>query len=556
VPALVVGHLDRFQVAVFPESYGHDSERAVYSDDECWELLHSLDEFLPQMLPAYYEQIANYLRSVFFAGQDYQTMAFCLRIRQIATASIRGKLDLIEKPKYPDGKSGRLARKLAEKYAAQIKEGRAVDAFAHLIVNYIYRFYCIQDRIPDYDKRLASVPSSRTLFTADSVSFMQECARNLKNPKDEFHRQLGRDKETRDPWLQTMGEISAFVAEIVHSLDGKGVDAPRVFVTYHFKVKDSERFVDLATRTLELNKDSAELVVGRHVRRDIRWSLLARIWMADHHLLFLPSTWERTDHKRKSLKLEKNWVVMELFYGRLLGRDISLVVASPTSEAVLDEFRNHIKSYTEEKEIPHVPEAGWHTFVRRSKEYIANLSHELKRLPCNLDEFETNGFWAKFKEYVIEKAARSLVRVLFGAWYCFFDAKTWSVVQALILLGRQTGQRSFTVRQLAEYLRAHADSNGAFQWTRSYPDLPSLEEALRRNHLGRPKDFGTLRQFAFVQQNRPFYPVVGQMKGNRMELQLRTWDLYAKLSTRFGIPQNQAEYEEIVQALLAPRPED
>jgi hypothetical protein len=558
VPALVLGNVDGIKVALLPDSDEHSSERAKYSDEEHWELLYSLDRYLPLILPAYYEQIGNYLRSIFFAAQDHKAMPFCLRIRQIATTSIRGKLNSIQSPKYRYGKSGKLARHLREKFSAQINEGRAVDAFAHLITNYIYSFYCIHNRISDYHDRLAALPSSRTLFAADSVSFMQECGRNLKNPSDEFQKQLTRDKETRDPWLQTMGEMSAFVAEIIASLGGKAADVPRVFVTYHYKVKDSEHFRKLAQRRVELDgeKSFVELVFGRHVRRDVRWSILARIWLADHHLLFLPSTWARIDseEKIKSLKTELNWVVIELFYSRLLGREVSITVPSPHSDAAVDRFRNHIRSYTEKKEIPHITHAGWPSFVRRAKEEIADLCYGQRRIPLDLDSLDSSA-WETLQKHVFQRAARNLIRVLFNAWCCSFDAERWSVVQALILLKNEDSQEAITVRRLCLFITQKAPSVSAFRWAKLYHKQAELERALR-DHLGTTKSFGTLRQFAFLLKGKPFHPIAGTRKGRYIEIEFPIEELYLTMCGRFGVPEDRQEYEEICQFLLSARPQD
>lgn len=92
VPALVVGSAEGFRIALFSESEGHGHARKSYSSEEIRELLLSLDDYLSLLLPAYYEQIVNYLQAVFFAGGEHRTMPFCLRVRQIAKASVRGKL--------------------------------------------------------------------------------------------------------------------------------------------------------------------------------------------------------------------------------------------------------------------------------------------------------------------------------------------------------------------------------------------------------------------------------------------------------------------------------
>jgi len=220
-------------------------------------------------------------------------MAFCQRIREIAKKSIIQKLEILKTIPQAHKKSFALAAELLDKFENCICEGRAVDAFAHLLVNYIYRFFCIRDRVAIYSDRLRELPSKETLFDRDSVGLMQDCARNLENPDDDFLNRLEAEKLHRDEWLQTLTELSTFVGEIVKFTRNTRMDRPRLFVTYHFDVEDSERFVNLLTDGVWKKNMNVEIVRGRHLGRDIRWSILARIWMCDHHILFVPRSWMR-----------------------------------------------------------------------------------------------------------------------------------------------------------------------------------------------------------------------------------------------------------------------
>jgi hypothetical protein len=550
VPVLIVGRVERYQIGLYPEDFGRETVPGHMADNEVLELLNSLSAFLPLMLQAYYEQTAFYLEAIFYTASDEQVMSLCRRIREISKKSIIQKLDSLEKSSAKLIESHRFALQLSKKFEREIREGRAVDAFAHLLVNYIYRFFCISDRVAEYADRLFGIRSEKNLFDADSVGFMQECARNIVRLDDSFLGKVEPLKANRSAWLQKFGQVSALVAEIVKSTDGVPIEKPRVFVTYHFKVKDSEKFVDHLRASVKQAGINVEVVQGRHLGRAVRWSILARIWMCDHHVLFLPGSWIRNDGKLKTLRRELSWVIMELLYGNLLHRDLTLITKEPFKDEILDDFRKQLDEYTEVKEIPYVPQDGWAGSVSVAKKHIADVLHAQRRIGWNQTGQDGSDFCARFVKEILDTTRHRLLEVIFDAWRSFFDSERWSVMQALMELGQQKAKQTCTVRELAKFMRENASRRAEYQWIARYKDQTALERAVRDYHLGSPDNYGTLRQFSFMIAGRTISPLFAEKVLGRLQLSLRIEEAYEAFCQSLHVDDGSAHLENICRRLL------
>jgi hypothetical protein len=302
VPALLVGKTtDGHRIALLHERFG--SDHTSLNDVETLEVLGSLEEMLPQLFLAYFEQVAYYFEAIFFGASPEEIIRFCLRIRQILVRSIREKCLLIQGCSERFPQSRKYAQQLRERneHAAWLREGEAIDAFGHLLVNYIYRFCCLRDRVDEYQDRVHKLPSSTHLiFGEDRVRLMQESAQNIREPRDEFLGHVLQKRESLDDWLFKLTRIAAFVAELSRFSKTRPIDSPRVFVTYHFRVKESEDFF-ARMHELEKKDGSLQLLRGRELARDIRSSLLARIWFSDHQVMFVPPSWAQDNGLPKEL---------------------------------------------------------------------------------------------------------------------------------------------------------------------------------------------------------------------------------------------------------------
>jgi hypothetical protein len=171
IPALVVGEDQGYNLALLNEPWARDERR--YSVEEAEEVLKSLGEFLPQLLTAYYERIANYFQAIFFGCPEEKVTQFCLRIREQISESIRSKLGFVVAClRRASSSVCEKAQALNDSQGPWLREARSVDSFAHLLVNYIYRFYCIRDRVSDYEMRLKSQLTSGDLPDENRARFI------------------------------------------------------------------------------------------------------------------------------------------------------------------------------------------------------------------------------------------------------------------------------------------------------------------------------------------------------------------------------------------------
>ncbi len=542
IPALVIGEVNGWKVAVpnrelpkIPRRRSHEIQ-----DQETLEQLFTLDESLPNLFLAYYEQVAYYLRSVFFTSDDEQALHFCLRVRSIIVKSLRQKVNSIEHCPDHLPLSRTLAEELQRKYASQLKEARAVDSLCHLIVNYIYGFFCMKHRAVDYYARLQELQTSSGLLENDTISLMKACGENLLNPEADS-RFLDRlnGRPPGEEWLKTIAEISAFVAEIIRLTSKERLDLPRIFLTYHFKVKDSDHFFEMTELKIAEEKWHASIIRGRDLGRDIRWSLLARVWISDYHLLFLPRSWEKSDGTEKRLKDKENWVNLELLYGQLLDKELRWVVGSPVNEELLESFRTHIEGYTDAKEIDQVTDNEWKTFVNVAKERLKKRLHTHKYIECQLNQPD-EAFWKQFKEEILDGAGRQLIANLFHGWCYFFEAEQWSIIQAIMLLTNCT-DTPVEAKNIVAFIR-EKKNDARFQWATECETEDDL--------LDKIKDYlSELAEFEFALYEGNFAPLSFISK-RPPQVELRILSLHTLLFKKFGLSVDQHRVQKIVKILL------
>lgn len=511
VPALLVGKCGEFDVALFPEWLRSGSREPLNTDEEIWEELNSLDHFLKPLFLAYYEAISYYFHSIFFGTNDAKITAFCGRIRDIAVGSIQSKLDRIEDCKGWFRRSHQLSLDIRDKYSEEINRGHAVYNFSHLLVNYIYKFYCLKDRTEEYYTRLKDLPSRRSIHGPDNVGLLQECADNLRrnstNNRDNegFYEQLSRVREGMDPWLYDLCETSSFIAEVNNYIPDSQISRPHVFITTHFGVKDSENFMNNLISSAHDNWPGINFVHGRHIDSQIRWPMLSRIWFSDYHVIFLPGSWLKNDGREKLLRRNKNWVIIELVYGNLLKRDISCIVQG---EVPRSDFIRNVEEYTADKEIPQISNEGWLSFIGNAKSELVDFLGDHKYIPYSSNTKFDDRFTRQFQKDISAGATKNLARALFRAWYYFFSKDTWTVAQTLIEMKYKLNYKTITIRDLARRIAEKRGKHKEFQWAERYRELSDLENAIRNNHV-RSKDekrFG-IRHFAFVLNGQHYYPI-------------------------------------------------
>jgi hypothetical protein len=543
VPALRVGEVDEFNLALFSDPFGQGAPRSQMTEPELLELQGSLDEYLPLLFHAYFEQVSFYLRDIFFTAYEEQVLHFCLRIRTLVMASIRGKLDSIDIYPTRFRKLASLNESLLKKYPKQINEGRAVDCLAHMIVNYIYGAFCLKHRAVEYYERLQALPGESDSFEDSSIALMKRCGEAMMYPQGDgrFLHEISTHRQPREPWLKTLAEISAFVSEIMLSTGREYLDSPRIFLTYHFKTNDSEKIYRILKDLLQTKNAAARMVRGRHLGPDIRWSVLARLWAADYHMLALPSTWKRDDGKMKHLRNEGNWVNLELFYGQLIQKELRVITSEPVNDQLIEDFGRHLVDYTDAREIEQIDEHSWEQFLPVAKERLRTTLRNTQHLNCDISNLD-EAFWLKLKKQVLDPAGMKLLHMLFHAWCYSFEPDDWSVVQAVIAMAE--GQDAeFTPKEIAEYIQANV-TDQRFEWAREAKSFKSLEASVRTR-------LKALAEFEFILSEGAF-PIL-LLKKNPQRFRIRVTSAHKLLTRKFDLDYDPAELQRIFTHLSAPR---
>lgn len=560
VPALVIDRIDGTKIALLSERFGHGFFHGEPKEEEALEILQSLDQFLPALFKAYYEQIANYLMAVFFTADEKRALSFCLRVRELITRSIRGKLELVEERNYKHPATAALANEIRQNYRPQLIEGRAVDALGHLIVNYIYGFFSLNNRALDYSERLQRLPSEHDIYGPSPLALLKSCGENIIDPDDDgvFLESLTGTSRPAEKWLRDFLHVGAFVAEVVRSTRNERLDSPRIFVTYHFEVKDSEDFFEKTSAQLRSKGAAARIVRGRHIGPNVRWSVLARLWLSDYHVLFLPRSFQKREGGIKYLKDVNNWVNLELLYGQLIQRELKVVVGDENSTA---DFSEHLQRYTDEKEIEQIDKGDWDRFVPGAKQHLQEILKTHRHVQWVPDRPED--FWLEFKSQVLEPAGRKLIHVLFHAWCYYFNPVDWSVVQAILMLNEGGDlETHVTADQLADFIWSNR-TDRRFDWALPQTNKKSKRKSravvavakdetdvapksLRRKIRGKLSE---LAEFEYSLYEGGSFPILSIVKKAPLTVRVRINSLYKLLTKKFDLVADDRELLRIVNAL-------
>ena len=429
VPVLTVGELqsadEHFFVTVLPSL---DDLRIIKPIQDKTEILLSFVRHLPNLLTAYYEQIGFYLRSIFFGADEKHIIKYAHRIRSILVGSIRGKVEEIRRDHF-DKDNRLIANNLRFTYEHEIQIAEAVDAFGHLLTNYIYSFFSMESNVTKYEKRLEDIVYGENIMGDESpVAFLQECARHISESKDnvEF---VSTINSLKTHWLIPFGEAAAFIGEIKRTC-GKNFYVPTIFVGYHFDIEANEQaFEELKSAVIE-HWPHVRLLRGRHLARNIRWSLLGRIWVSDAYLFLIPPSFITRDGTKKPLNRKEDWLFLEFIYTVLISKHCVTMKPKQFKSEVFEEFKAHLESYAPDQEIHQIKEGHWEANLVKAKEQWRDMLRNLERLP-SMDAFEANSL-AEFEEGILDPLHEKLIRLFFRAAYWYLEPDALLVLQTLL----------------------------------------------------------------------------------------------------------------------------
>jgi hypothetical protein len=429
VPVLQIGEIRRNNKQIFVAILPSLADLRIrdYVGDKR-EILLSFERYLPLLFAAYYEQVGFYLRAIFFGADERHIIKYAHRIRSILVGSIRGKVEEIKNGQAD--KNRLLANSLRRTYERDIQIAEAVDAYGHLITNYIYSFFCMESNISKYEKRLAEIVHTDGVLSAENpISFLRECVRHISEPKsnDLFVSNVG---NLKTDWLVHFGEAAAFIGEINRSCP-KGPFAPTIFVGYHFDIEANDHAFEQLQLAVKEHWPHVQLLRGRHLARNIRWSLLGRIWITDTYLFLIPPTFITRNGTKKPLNPKEDWLLLEFVYSVLLGKHCLTMKPRIFNPDVFEEFKIHLNNYApEQQEIPQVRKLHWDANLAKAKRDWIQVLRDHERLP-SMNALEVSSL-ASFEEAILSPLHKRLIELFFQAAYWYLEPGALLILQSLL----------------------------------------------------------------------------------------------------------------------------
>jgi hypothetical protein len=431
VPTIPIGEIQsgarKYHITILPSLADLPNINPLEDKEE---LLLSFERYLPHLLTSYFEQIGYYLRAIFFGADDSHVIKFAHRIRNIAKASIRGKITEIRNEH--TGMNRLISEGLRKTHGRDIQIAEAIDAVAHLITNHIYSFYCIESKshIARYEERLSKIVIAENVMGEEHpVSFLRECIRHINTPEnnDVFISRINNLKPT--DWLVPLGEAAAYIGEIKRSCK-KGFSAPNIFVGYHFEIEANDKAFEQLSAAIEAHWPKVHLLQGRHLDRNIRWSLLGKIWFADAYLFLIPPAFITRDGTHKRLDQKEDWLLLEFTYTVLIGKHILTMKPKRFDAAVFEKFKTHLESYAPKHEITQISKSRWEANVVKTKKSWHQVMRDLERLP-SMNSLEVNSL-ASFENAILSPLHKKLIDLFFQAAFWYLDSDALLLLQILL----------------------------------------------------------------------------------------------------------------------------
>ena len=546
VPAVYLGDVQDYKVVFFPAGMGRTKCRKDLRAKAREILLESYCEYLPHLATGYAEQAANYLDSVLFGSAGHRESECCRRVREFLSGSIRGKTREIRDCQEGDGPAAVWRRQIMAEHGDTVTIMQTLDAFGHLLVNYIYRFRCIVDRVDEYERRLMKIPGRERPLEWDPVSFMKKCARHIRQPFDEFLHYLQRLRQAKSTprWLLRFGEISAFLAEVNRSAQQYPPDRAKIFATHHFRVTDSEDGVKAITASAQSGTPEANIMVGRHiVDRDIRWTVLANLWYSDVQLLMVPESWGVKGGGAKRHRKEGNWVVIELQFGTLLGRELVIATTSDECASAVADMRTILSDHQDPQSLRPLPWDGWSEFASKANAQLA------EKLDTNRHLSLASARDEHVRRYLIDQGAREAIRRVRRHWQYMFTAAQWAVAQVLIETDAAVDPAGLSMDQVhAAMRREQAHKREHLGWLKDEDSRSSQINRIRRTLLGLSRIDSSQQDehvdICFNFGGNRVVPIRMWKLRGRWRVQVDLADIVERVHAAFGVPATANDVEE------------
>tara|TARA_R110002167_G_scaffold105496_9_gene271345 strand:+ start:1020 stop:3017 length:1998 start_codon:yes stop_codon:yes gene_type:complete len=284
--------------------------------------------FFNECAESYLDLIADLLRSAFFR-QDRKYLIPTLEEIELHLGSIEHKIKILNKESLLEeiSDSGILERGLPD-----FDFYRAIVHLIRTIMDSI-RYSVMLTNIDKQQNMLHELLSMIDSYSEDNErkQFLEECYYFLNESRE--HNKLSplARSDFSFSWMKTLLECCHFISHVMSLLREcpHGPDTVFIFVTYHMNVYASEDFQNQFELFVNKeNKGRVKVWTGRGRQENIFMSIMAKLWLSDVHVLYLPNSLDTYEGSRKEITLEQDWVIKELIYGNNIGIPFHCVIAT------------------------------------------------------------------------------------------------------------------------------------------------------------------------------------------------------------------------------------
>jgi hypothetical protein len=330
IPVVQIGEIECIPICStsFKLEYQGSLETTSHANAEI--VLRALNYDLQICFDEYLKDVCEAFKGIFF-GPRCDALQQCRKIKKQIGISIKDKIEFLSALDL-NLKLNTTKARIQEKFQLDIRIARATSNLVLKSLAMIEACLTGRNDIPKMGSKdldlIMAIPDH-----ASEREVLLDCADLLARPP-EFGKlaHLKLDKQDqRAAWAddlliacRMLGEIQALVGEF-------GADPLFIFVSHHMGTYASDLFFRLFATAAEKKYGGRVKVwtgIGRH--EDLQLPILARIWMSDLHVFYIPNSLDTIKGGKKSLHIESDWLIDELFYGQLIKKTFHIVEAETT----------------------------------------------------------------------------------------------------------------------------------------------------------------------------------------------------------------------------------
>jgi hypothetical protein len=337
-------------------------------------ILQKFKTHLQPCLHEYMSDVADMLFSVQLQPKSEASRA-CRKADETLETSMAEKFNFLNRAAATSGEASKLAHEILQEQRHEIRMFKAAYSTAKAAI--ACTRYCLgeisnpQDAIDLAVQDVSSLPEY-----CPEKSGLLRCAELLESsPAHDELSPIANQSNTPNTWLSELITACRFISELKTIIfEHGGSERVSIFVSHHMGTYASTEFYrDLKARVEDRFNKMVVVTTGTGRRKHIQTTILAKIWLSDVQLLYLPNSLDRKEGKpEKRLGTYSDWVIEEIFYGGLLEKDFHIVRAI-NDEDIKEKFMDQLQQYK------------WESLVSAFRLFTENLGKGgLTRHGCDL----------------------------------------------------------------------------------------------------------------------------------------------------------------------------